>query len=141
MKYLIKDTDNLQKMNDLFSQIKESIAQLQEMVAEFEQELELVVRNRKSGKDKYSILSRSADKVITGVRQFAEYIHKSPATAQKILNSNVLQEYGIAYRVGNTWNINIESLDRLITENPQILSVNRIRESYSKRILNDSDEL
>ena len=48
MKYLIKDTDNIQKMNDLFSQIKESIAQLQEMVAEFEQELELVVRNRKS---------------------------------------------------------------------------------------------
>ena len=110
MKYLIKDTDNLQKINDLFSQIKESIAQLQEMVAEFEQELELVVRNRKSCKDKYSILSRSADKVITGVRQFAEYIQKSPATAQKILNSNVLQEYGIAYRVGNTWNINVESL-------------------------------
>ena len=90
--------------------IKESIAQLQEMVAEFEQELELVVRNRKSCKDKYSILSRSADKVITGVRQFAGYIQKSPATAQKILNSNVLQEYGIAYRVGNTWNINVESL-------------------------------
>ena len=110
MKYLIKDTDNLQKMNDLFIQIKESIAQLQEMVAEFEQELELVVRNRKSCKDKYSILSRSADKVITGVRQFAGYIQKSPATAQKILNSNVLQEYGIAYRVGNTWNINVESL-------------------------------
>ena len=80
MKYLIKDTDTPQKMNDLFSQIKESIAQLQEMVAEFEQE------------------------------QFAGYIQKSPATAQKILNSNVLQEYGIAYRVGNTWNINVESL-------------------------------
>lgn len=126
MKYLIKDTDNIQKMNDLFSQIKESIAQLQEMVAEFEQELELVVRNKKSCKDKYSILSRSADKVISGVRQFAKYIQKSPATAQKILNSNVLQNHGIAYKVGNTWNINIESLDRLITENPQILSVNRI---------------
>ena len=113
-------------MNDLFSQIKESIAQLQEMVAEFEQELELVVRNKKSCKDKYSILSRSADKVISGVRQFAKYIQKSPATAQKILNSNVLQNHGIAYKVGNTWNINIESLDQLIKESPQILCVNRI---------------
>jgi len=119
MKYSIKNTDNLQKMNALLNQMKESIAQQQEMIAEFERELELAVSQ--SCKDKYSILRGGAEKVISGVRQFAEYIHKSPATAQKILNSNVLQECGVAYRVGNTWNINIESLDRIIAEDPQIL--------------------
>ena len=99
--------------------IQESLAQLQKIVNEFASELELVASQK--CRDNHHMLSDSSRKTITGVRQFAQYIHKSPATAQKILNTNILQENAIAYRVGNSWTINVERLNQLIAEDPQIL--------------------
>ncbi len=120
MKYSIQDSDYIQHKQDRILQWKDVIAQLQQMVTEDELELEAVLSHNRRGS--HSILSTdSSGKLITGVRQFAMYIHKSPATAQKILNKGVLQENAVAYRVGNSWTINIERLDQLIAEDPQIL--------------------
>ena len=119
MKYYFKRTDNIQQMQDRFMRIQESLAQVQKIVNEFASELELVASQKRRGN--HHMLSDSSEKVISGVRQFAQYIHKSPATAQKILNTNILQENAIAYRVGNSWTINVERLNQLIAEDPQIL--------------------
>ena len=119
MKYYFKRTDNIQQMQDRFMQIQESLAQVQKTINEFACELELVACQKR--RDNHHMLSDSSEKVISGVRQFAQYIHKSPATAQKILNTNILQENAIAYRVGNSWTINVERLNQLIAEDPQIL--------------------
>ena len=114
MKYYFKRTDNIQQMQDRFMRIQESLAQVQKIVNEFASELELVASQK--CRDNHHMLSDSSRKTITGVRQ-----HKSPATAQKILNTNILQENAIAYRVGNSWTINVERLNQLIAEDPQIL--------------------
>ena len=119
MKYYFKRTDNIQQMQDRFMQIQESLAQVQKTINEFASELELVACQKRRGN--HHMLSDSSRKTITGVRQFAQYIHKSPATAQKILNTNILQKNAIAYRVGNSWTINVERLNQLIAEDPQIL--------------------
>lgn len=119
MKYYFKRTDNIQQMQDRFMRIQESLAQVQKKVNEFASELELAASQKRRGN--HHMLSDSSEKVISGVRQFAQYIHKSPATAQKILNTNILQENAIAYRVGHSWTINIERLNQLIAEDPQIL--------------------
>jgi Mg2+ and Co2+ transporter CorA len=119
MKYNFKKTNNIQQMQDRFMRIQESLAQVQKIVNEFASELELVASQKR--RDNHHMLSDSSEKVISGVRQFAQYIHKSPATAQKILNTNILQENAIAYRVGHSWTINIERLNQLIAEDPQIL--------------------
>lgn len=120
MKYFIKDSDYIQHKQDRILQWKDVIAQLQKIVAEEELDLERVLNHKRRGS--HSILSTDrSGQLITGVRQFALYIHKAPATAQKILKKGVLQENSIAYRVGNSWTFNVERLDQLIAENPQIL--------------------
>ena len=114
-----KNTDNLQTISDLFLQMKESLVQQQELVTELEHELETVLSQNRRGN--HHMLCESSRRTITGVRQFADYIHRSPATAVKILKKNVLQENGVAYRVANTWTINVERLDQLVADNPLIL--------------------
>ena len=119
MKYSLRNTEELQQMQDRLLRMKESITLLQKMIADQESELELLaIHNRRN---KTTILGDNSGRTITGVRNFAKYIHKSPATAQKILNKNVLQENGVAYRVANTWTINVERLDQLVADNPLIL--------------------
>ena len=119
MKYNIRNIDNIQQMQDRLLLMKDSIAQLQKMIEEQECELELVENQNRRGN--HHLLSDSSGKTIKGVRQFARYIDKSITTAQKILNKGVLQENAVAYRVSNSWTINIERLDQLIAEDPQIL--------------------
>ena len=119
MRTIIQNSETIQQMQDQFMVIVENLAQVQKRVNELTSEFELVVNNTRRGN--HHLLSDSSGKLITGVRQFADYIHKSPATAQKILNKGVLQENSIAYRVGNSWTINIERLDQLISKDPQIL--------------------
>ena len=119
MKYSLRNTEELQQMQDRLLRMKESITLLQKMIADQESELELLaIHNRRN---KTTILGENSGRTIIGVRQFADYIHKSPATAQKILNKNVLQENGVAYRVANTWTINVERLDQLVADNSLIL--------------------
>ena len=119
MKYSLRNTEELQQMQDRLLRMKESITVLQKMIADQESELELLaIHNRRN---KTTILGDNSRRTIIGVRQFADYIHKSPATAQKILNKNVLQENGVAIMVGRTWNFNLERLDQLVADNPLIL--------------------
>lgn len=125
MKYNIRNIDNIQQMQDRLLLMKDSIAQLQKMIEEQECELELVENQNRRGN--HHLLSDSSGKTIKGVRQFARYIDKSITTSQNILNSNVLQDNGVAYRVGNTWTINIERLDQLIADDPQILRCRRVK--------------
>ena len=62
--------------------------------------------------------------LIHGVSGLAKHLGCGKNKAQNILNSNILQEEGIAYRVGNRWIINPNSLDGLLSENPEILKCN-----------------
>lgn len=119
MRYSIKNIDNLQTMSSLLTQMKDSLVQQQELIIGLEKELDTILDQ--SRRSRNSILDSSSGKLITGIRQFADYIHRSPATAQKILNSRVLQDHGAAYRVANTWTFNLERLDQLIEEDPHLL--------------------
>lgn len=58
---------------------------------------------------------------IKGVRGLGEYLRIGITKAQDIINSNILQNNGIAYRVGRSWNINTQKLDQLLNDNPNIL--------------------
>ena len=119
MRINLKNKEELQLMQDRLLRMKESITLLQKMIADQESELELLaIHNRRN---KTTILGENSGRTIIGVRQFADYIHKSPATAQKILNKNVLQENGVAIMVGRTWHIYVERLEQLIAEDPNLL--------------------
>lgn len=119
MKYSLRNTEELQQMQDRLLRMKESITLLQKMIADQESELELLaIHNRRN---KTTILGENSGRTITGVRNFAKYIQKSQATAQKILNKNVLQENGVAIMVGRTWHIYVERLEQLIAEDPNLL--------------------
>ena len=114
-----KNTDNLQTISNLLMQMKDSLGQQQVLVTNLERELEAIINHNR--RNKTTILGENSGRTIIGVRQFADYIHKSPATAQKILNKKVLQQNDVAYLVGRTWNFNLERLDQLIADNPLIL--------------------
>ena len=58
---------------------------------------------------------------IKGVKGLATYLKIGLTKAQDIINSNILQENSIAYRVGNGWNFNATKLDKLLEDNPSIL--------------------
>lgn len=58
---------------------------------------------------------------IKGVKGLATHLKIGMTKAQDIINSNILQEKGIAYRVGNGWNFNAIKLDELLADNPNIL--------------------
>ena len=58
---------------------------------------------------------------IKGVKGLAAYLKIGVTKAQDIINSNILQENGIAYRVGNAWNFNPQKLDELLSQNPTVL--------------------
>ena len=70
------------------------------------------------------IKNRQEVTLIHGVSGLAKHLGCGMNKAQNILNSNILQEEGIAYRVGNRWIINPNSLDGLLAENPEILKCN-----------------
>lgn len=114
-----KNTDNLQTISNLLMQMKDSLGQQQVLVTDMERELEVVLSQNR--RNKTTILGDNSGRTITGVRQFADYIHRSPATAMKIIKKNVLQENDVAYLVGRTWNFNLERLDQLVADNPLIL--------------------
>lgn len=71
-----------------------------------------------------NIKNRQEITLIHGVSGLAKHLGCGKNKAQNILNSNILQEEGIAYRVGNRWIINPNSLDELLAENPEILKCN-----------------
>ena len=63
----------------------------------------------------------SDNKVIKGVKGLATHLKIGVTKAQNVLNSKVLQNNGVAYRVGNSWNINAKKLDELLSNNPNLL--------------------
>ena len=71
-----------------------------------------------------NIKNRQEVTLIHGVSGLAKHLGCGKNKAQNILNNNILQEEGIAYRVGNRWIINPNSLDGLLAENPEILKCN-----------------
>lgn len=60
------------------------------------------------------------DAIIKGVEGLAAALGCGKTKAQEILNSNVLQEAGIAYRMGKGWRLNKEELSAFIKDNPEI---------------------
>ena len=71
-----------------------------------------------------NIKNRQEVTLIHGVSGLAKHLGCGKNKAQNILNSNILQEEGMAYRVGNRWIINPNSLDELLAENPETLKCN-----------------
>ena len=60
------------------------------------------------------------DAIIKGVEGLAVFLGCGKTKAQEILNSNVLQEAGIAYRMGRGWRLNKEKLSSFMNDNPEI---------------------
>lgn len=56
-----------------------------------------------------------------GVRGLAKLMNCGTTEAQQILNSGILQNKGIAYKVGRVWNINSCKLDNALSNNPYLL--------------------
>lgn len=61
------------------------------------------------------------NETIKGVKGLAVYLKIGVTKAQDIINSQVLQENGVAYRVGNAWNFNLQKLEELLSKQPTIL--------------------
>ena len=60
------------------------------------------------------------DVIIKGVEGLAVALGCGKTKAQEILNSNVLQNAGIAYRMGKGWRFNKEKLSLFVKDNPEI---------------------
>ena len=58
---------------------------------------------------------------IKGVRRLADFLKIRTTKAQSIIKSEILQQKGIAYHVGNRWNINSDKLSDLLSKEPYIL--------------------
>lgn len=115
----IKDSNTiisemLESMLVCVTKLKEGLEML------FDQHSKLQEENR----TQENIKNRQEITLIHGVSGLAKHLGCGKNKAQNILNSNILQEEGIAYRVGNRWIINPNSLDELLAENPEILKCN-----------------
>lgn len=70
-------------------------------------------------RDIYSCIKQ--DEPIKGVKGLAAYLKIGITKAQGIINSNILQENGIAYRIGISWNFNPQKLNELLSQSPTVL--------------------
>lgn len=61
------------------------------------------------------------DEPIKGVKGLAAYLKIGTTKAQGIINSKILQENGIAYRIGKAWNFNPQKLNELLSQSPTVL--------------------
>lgn len=115
----IKDKDTiisemLESVLVCVNKLKEGLEMLSDQHSKLQEE------NRTQEK----IKNRQEVTLIHGVSGLAKHLGCGKNKAQNILNSNILQEEGIAYRVGNRWIIIPNSLDGLLAENPEILKCN-----------------
>ena len=60
------------------------------------------------------------DAIIKGVEGLAVFLGCGKTKAQEILNSNVLQKAGVAYRMGKGWRFNKGKLSSFMKDNPEI---------------------
>lgn len=66
-------------------------------------------------------ITTNQNELIKGVKGLAAYLKISVTKAQDVINSNILQNNGIAYRAGNGWNFNSQKLEELLSKQPSIL--------------------
>lgn len=78
-----------------------------------------VIDNKEA--ESISIDSTATKEPIKGVKGLASYLRVGTTKAQEIINSNILQEKGVAYRVGNGWNFHPQKLEELLSKNPELL--------------------
>lgn len=67
------------------------------------------------------IPSTKQNEPIKGVKGLAAYLNIGTTKAQDIINSNILQDMGVAYRVGKGWNFHPQKLEELLSNNPELL--------------------
>ena len=120
---LIKDSNTiisemLESMLVCVTKLKEGLEMLSDQHSKLQEE----------NRTQENIKNRQEITLIHGVSGLAKHLGCGKNKAQNILNSNILQEEGIAYRVGNRWIINPNSLDELLAENPEILKCNCVVE-------------
>ena len=81
-----------------------------------------IKKEQKAMKAKDESVRKGKDrKLIHGVRELSKYLSCSRTKTQDILNSGVLQDKGIAYRVGTRWVINADMLQELLEDDPEFL--------------------
>lgn len=81
-----------------------------------------IKKEQKAMKAKDESVRKGKDsKLIHGVRELSKYLSCSRTKSQDILNSGVLQDKGIAYRVGTRWVINADMLQELLEDDPEFL--------------------
>jgi hypothetical protein len=68
---------------------------------------------------------------LSGVRELGIYIHVGTAKAQSILSSGILQEAGVAYKIGDRHYINRDKLDEYLKNNPTALA--KVASKYQKK--------
>ena len=61
------------------------------------------------------------DRIVKGVRGLAKFLGCGVNKAQQIMNSGVLIEAKIAYKIGKNWLMNREKLTLFLEDNPMIL--------------------
>lgn len=115
----IKDKDTiisemLESMLVCVNKLKEGLEMLSDQHSKLQEE----------NRTQENIKNRQEVTLIHGVSGLAKHLGCGKNKAQNILNSNILQEEGIAYRVGNRWIINPNFLDGLLAEKPEILKCN-----------------
>ncbi len=59
---------------------------------------------------------------VKGVRGLAQELHCGTNKAQGILNNGILQQKGVAWHIGRTWNINVKKLKQLLQDEPSLLA-------------------
>ena len=109
---VIKSTDEI--IEDMLTSMLACVTKQQEC-------LEELLEAHRELKHKEEVKKRKDCELIHGVRELSEYLSCSKTKSQEILNSGVLQDEGIAYRVGTRWIINADMLQELIEKNPELL--------------------
>ena len=112
----IKDKDTiisemLESMLVCVNKLKEGLEMLSDQHSKLQEE----------NRTQENIKNRQEVTLIHGVSGLAKHLGCGKNKAQNILNSNILQEEGIAYRVGTRWVINADMLQELLEDDPEFL--------------------
>ena len=113
---LIKDSNTiisemLESMLVCVTKLKEGLEMLSDQHSKLQEE----------NRTQENIKNRQEITLIHGVSGLAKHLGCGKNKAQNILNSNILQEEGIAYRVGTRWVINADMLQELLEDDPEFL--------------------
>ena len=103
--------------------VKDYLIALHETTIKQAELLEALIKEYdESENESQELPSDQSRHLIKGIRGLAEHLGCCVATAQDIINSEVLQKKHIAYRAGSRWRFNACKLDELLRKEPDVLN-------------------